>query len=187
MSKTTKSLLWLAAAIVALGALIVPRLDSTGAGGAGAPAPAAEPLAVEIVTLAPHRLVERFATVGTIRADEQIELRSEISGVLREIRFREGSTVDRGQLLVQIDDAEFVAERDRARHRVELARLREARQQDLLAQGLTSQEDYDLALSQLNVLRAELRLAEAELEQDPDPGAVPGRHRPARGQPRRRR
>jgi membrane fusion protein (multidrug efflux system) len=163
VSKTTKSILWLAAALVAAGALLLPRLDFPAASEAGA-APAAEPLEVETLVMTPHRLVERFATVGTIRADEQIELRSEISGVLREIRFSEGSAVARGQLLVQIDDAEFVAERDRARHLLELARLREARQQDLLAQGLTSQEEYDLALSRLNVLHAELRLAEAELE-----------------------
>ncbi len=163
MSKTTKSILWLTAALVAAGALLLPRLDSSGAGGEGSDA-AAEPLGVETVVMVPHRLVERFATVGTIQADEQIELRSEISGVLREIRFSEGSAVAKGQLLVQIEDAEFVAERDRARHRLELARLREARQQDLLAQGLTSQDEYDLALSQLNVLQAELSLAEAELE-----------------------
>ncbi len=44
-------------------------------------------MAVETLTVTPHRLVEHFATVGTIRADEQVELRSEISGVLREMRF----------------------------------------------------------------------------------------------------
>jgi membrane fusion protein (multidrug efflux system) len=164
VSRITKSLLWLAAAIIAVGALLLPRLDSSDSKGEGGPAPAAEALAVEILAVTPHRLVERFATVGTIQADERVELRSEISGVLREIHFAEGSRVGKGQLLVQIDDTEFIAERDRAQHRVELAHLREARQQDLLAQGLTSQEEYDLALSQLNVLEAELRLAEAELD-----------------------
>ena len=164
MSRTTKSILWLTAAIAGVAILLVPRLGPSGTGDGGGPAPTAEALAVDTLAVTPHRLVERFATVGTIRADEQVELRSEISGVLREIHFSEGSTVAKGQLLVQIDDAEFVAERDRAQHRLELARLREARQQDLLTQGLTSQEDYDLALSQLNVLQAELRLAEAELE-----------------------
>ena len=164
MSKKTKTLLWLTAAIVAVAGLLLARLDRSGPGGGPEPGAAAQALAVEILAVEPHRLVERFATVGTIRADEQIDLRSEISGVLREIRFAEGALVEKGQLLVQIVDAEYVAERDRARHRVELARLREARQQDLLAQGLTSQEEYDLALSQLNVLQAELRLAEAELE-----------------------
>ena len=174
MSKATKSLLWLAAAIVALGALLVPRLDLAGGGDGEQSAPAAETLVVDTLAVTPHRLVERFATVGTIRADEQIELRSEISGVLREIYFNEGSRVGKGALLAQIEDAEYAAERDRARHRVELAELREARQQDLLAQGLTSQDDYDLALSQLNVLRAELRLAEAELDKTQIRAPFPG-------------
>jgi membrane fusion protein (multidrug efflux system) len=164
MSKLTKSLLWLAAAVAAGAALLVPRLDSSADRESGTAPTIQQALMVETLEIRPRRLVERFATVGTIRADEQIELRSEVSGVLREIHFAEGSLVAKGQLLLQIDDAEFVAERDRARHRTELAHLREARQQDLLTQGLTSQEEYDLALSQLNVLEAELRLAEAELE-----------------------
>ncbi len=175
MSKTTKSLLWLGAAALAVAALLVPRLGSSGGGGPEAPA-AEKALEVDVRVLKPHLLVERFATVGTIRADEWVEVRSEISGVLEEILFEEGARVERGQLLARLDDDELAAERDRARHRVELARLREARQQDLLDQGLTSQEEYDLALSQLNVLEAELRLAEAQLEKTeiraPFPGVV---------------
>ncbi len=164
MTKTTKSLLWLAVAVVAVGALLAPRLDSGGGPAAESAAGPAEPLEVEVLEVVPHRLVERFSTVGTLRADEQVEVRSEISGILDEIRFEEGARVTRGQVLVTIDDDQYVAERDRDRYRVELARLREARQEDLLEQGLTSQEDYDLALSQLNVLEAELQLAEVELE-----------------------
>ena len=65
--------------------------------------------------------------------------------------------------LVKIDDEEFVAERDRARYRAELAAQREARQKDLLDQNLISQDEYDITLSQRNVLEAELRLAETAL------------------------
>jgi len=164
VSKATKSLLWLGAALVAVAALLVPRLDSSSGNGESDLAESAEILEVETLVVTPHRVTERFATVGTIRADEHVEIRSEIAGILAEIHFQEGSRVVSGQLLVQIADGEFVAERDRARYRVELARLREERQQDLVTQGLTSQDDYDLALNQLNVLEAELRLAETQLE-----------------------
>jgi membrane fusion protein (multidrug efflux system) len=164
VSKTTKSFLWLGIAIFAVGALLFSRLDSPGKNRDPQTEPAAEVLEVETIFATPHRLVERLATLGTIRADEQIDIRSEISGILEEIHFKEGSQVERNQLLVQIEDSEFVAARDRARHRVESARLREQRQRDLLAQGLTSQENYDLALSQFNVLQAELHLAESQLE-----------------------
>ena len=163
MSKTTKTVVYLAVAALALGLLLVPRLNSS-RGETAAPAKAAEPLAVETLVVSPRRLVERFATVGSIRADERVDIQSEISGILQGIHFEEGARVGRGQLLATIVDDQFVAERDRARYRVELARLGEARQQDLLDQGLTSQQEYDLALGQLNVLEAELRLASARLD-----------------------
>ena len=164
MSKTTKSFIWLGIAILTVGVLLFSRIESPGRNSGPQIGPAAEILEVETLLVTPHRLVEHMATVGTIRADEQISIRSEISGILEEIHFIEGSQVDRNQLLVQIEDSELVAARDRSRHRVELAHLREQRQRDLLAQGLTSQENYDLALSQFSVLQAELRLAELQLE-----------------------
>ena len=164
MSKSLKLSIWMLLALLVVGALIYQRLAPSGAAeaspSASSPPP---PLEVDVLEVAPRRLVERFSTVGTIQADESVEIRSEIAGIIEEIHFEEGARVRAGQLLVQIDDATLIAERDRAHHRVELARLREARQKDLLAQGLTSQEDYDLAFSQLSVLEAELRLAEAEL------------------------
>jgi membrane fusion protein (multidrug efflux system) len=163
VSKTTKIVLWLLVAAVALGGLLVPRLQTSRTEDIGA-VEEVEALEVETIVVQPHRIVERFSTVGTIRADEWVEVRSEISGILEAIHFDEGSRVEKGQLLVQIDDDQLIAERDRAHHRVELAVLGEARQQSLLDQELTSQQDYDLALGQLNVLRSELRLAEARLE-----------------------
>jgi membrane fusion protein (multidrug efflux system) len=148
---------------LAIAALLVPRLYPSGDSGKSSVEAAPEVLEVETLVVTPHRLVERFATVGTILANEQVQIRSEIAGIIEEILFEEGSRVVPKELLVQIVDTEFVAERDRAQFQVELARLREERQKDLFTQGLTSQDEYDLALSRLNVLQAELRLAEAQL------------------------
>jgi membrane fusion protein (multidrug efflux system) len=47
---------------------------------------------------------------------------------------------------------------------VELAERAEARQKQLLSDGVISKETYDVALGELNVLRAELQLIEAQLE-----------------------
>lgn len=166
MKPRFKLLLWLGVVILVITFLVYRRLEPFGEAQASETEVAEQkspPLEVDTLEVTPHTLIERFSTVGTIQADEQVEIRTEIAGVIKEIRFAEGSRVSSGELLVQLDDATLVAERDRARHRVELARLREVRQQDLLEQGLTSQEDYDLAFSQLNVLEAELRLAEAQL------------------------
>ena len=109
------------------------------------------------------QLTERLATIGTVRANEEVEIVSEISGKISAIHFDEGSRVAAGQLLLKIDDSELIAERQRALYRVELAERAEARQQQLLDDGVISSETYDVALGELNVLRAELQLIEAQL------------------------
>ncbi|MGB5998949.1 MAG: efflux RND transporter periplasmic adaptor subunit, partial [Thermoanaerobaculia bacterium] len=93
-----------------------------------------------------------------------IDLVSEISGKVEEILFREGSVVEAGAVLVKLDTSTLSAERERARHRFELVQRQEARQQELLDEGLISEDEYESTLSQLNVLQAELLLSEVELE-----------------------
>ncbi len=121
-------------------------------------------LLVTVHVVGPERLVERLSTTGTLRANEQIEVVSEISGKVVEITFDEGSRVEAGKVLVVIDDTELVAQRRRVIHQLELAQRREARQQELYADGVISEEDYEEALSRRNVLDAELALIDAQLE-----------------------
>jgi membrane fusion protein (multidrug efflux system) len=150
------------AAIVA-GAL-AQRVLSSRSDAPGPPASSAPPsLAVEVVTLAPSTLVERMATTGTVRANEEVDVVCEITGKVAQIAFREGTRVRAGDLLLKIDDTQLVAERERAAYRLALAERSEARQRRLLDEGLVSQEGYDFALNELNVLRAELALAEGRL------------------------
>lgn len=152
--------------LLGLGALAAPKIVSLSDSRDELPAaaPAARVLKVRTHVVRPEPLVERLATTGTLRANEQVEITSEIAGKAVAIFFDEGSRVAAGQVLLKIDDAELTAERQRILHQLELAERREARQRQLLAEGVQSQQDYDFALSQLNVLRSELRLVEAQLE-----------------------
>ncbi len=152
-------------ALLIIAAFALPKLVSwNGTGEPAQPAArAAGTLRVSVHRVVPERLVERLATTGTVRANEEVELVSEIAGKVSAILFREGSRVEAGEVLVKIDDSELRAEHQRAVYRVELAERREARQRELLTDGVISEEDYDFALNQLNVLRAELRLIEAQL------------------------
>ena len=153
-----------AVALLLVGGALVPRLLSSRS---REPAPAAagsgRPLPVEVVTLRPQPLSERLATTGTLRADEEVELVSEVAGKVVAIGFREGTRVRAGHLMVKIDDSELVAERERAAYRLELAQRAEERQRRLVDQGLVSQQEYDFAVNELNVLRAGLKLIEAQL------------------------
>jgi membrane fusion protein (multidrug efflux system) len=159
--------LLLAALVLALAVpKVLPLLRSEAAAGAAAPAPAAEEptLTVTAVRIEPQRLAERLTTTGTVRANERVELVSEVAGKVAEVRFEEGRRVEAGQVLVKIDDSELVAQRDRAQSRVEVAKSREKRQRRLLEDGILSQEEYDLQAGELEVLEADLRLIDARLE-----------------------
>lgn len=165
---TTGRLAALAVLGLAVAAVAVPRILSMRADSAApstAEAPAAAPrLAVLVHTVAPAPLVERLSTTGTLRANEQVEIRSEIAGLVKAVGFREGGEVAAGAVLVELDDTELRAQRERASHRVDLARRREARQRQLLDDGLLSDQEYDTARTELDVLQAELALVEAQLE-----------------------
>ena len=47
---------------------------------------------------------------GSLTANESVELKSEVSGVVEKILFKEGQPVNKGQLLVELNSDEFKAE-----------------------------------------------------------------------------
>ena len=152
------------AALAIIAALAVPKLlELRKTSDPATAAPVKKTLRVRAHRVAPMPLTERLATTGTVRANEEVDIVSEISGKISDIHFREGSPVTAGQLLLKIEDSELLADRQRALYRVELAERAEARQKQLLDDGVISSETHDVALGQLNVLRAELQLIEAQL------------------------
>jgi len=150
-------------ATLVIGALIPRLLSSTSRGSVSPAETGPRTVSVQVVTVTPQTLTERLETTGTVRANEDVELVAEVSGKVEAIHFREGRRVDEGQLLLEIDDTQLRAEQERARYRVDLSQRSEARQRRLLEDGLVSQEEYDFVQGELNVLRAELELAEGRL------------------------
>lgn len=110
------------------------------------------------------RLGGRLATVGTVLPNEEVEVRSEISGKIERIAFREGASVRKGEVLVKINDDELEAQLSRALAREELARQQEERQRHLFEKDLTSKEELDNAVTNLNIAKAEVQLIRAQLK-----------------------
>lgn len=138
------------------------RPAAASAAGAGVGAAATLPVYTHRVT--PQTLKEEVAATGAVRAGESIDLISEVAGKVIALNFDEGTPVEEGALLVKLDDSELRAQLDRAQVRVELARIEAERQRDLLAVRSTSQQNYDAAVNQHLVLRAEADLIRAQLE-----------------------
>jgi membrane fusion protein (multidrug efflux system) len=148
--------------LVLLG-LALPKLqgDEDEGGGGG---PSNAPMAVDATVLRPGTMTERIRTTGTLMADEAVEVTTEASGKITAIRFAEGARVQKGALLVQINDAELQAERTRLTHELALASEQAERQKRLLAEGGVSQEAYDATVNEVDVLKADLQLVAARLE-----------------------
>ena len=158
---TTRLLIVGIGGLVLLG-LAIPKLrggDDEGGGG-----PSSAPMAVDATVLRPGTMTERIRTTGTLMADEGVDVTSEVSGKITAIRFAEGTRVQKGQLLVKINDAELQAERTRLTHELSLASDQAERQKRLLAEGGVSQEVYDATVNEVEVLKADLQLVEARID-----------------------
>ena len=132
--------------------------DAKGPGkGAGGPAP------VEVVQLMPVRVQESIAAVGSLRSNESVVLRPEVSGRIATIGFRDGQAVKRGQLLVGLDATLNAAEVAQARAEFDLANSNLKRTEDLASKNFVSSSAQDQAASSLQVAEARLKLAEARL------------------------
>lgn len=100
---------------------------------------------------------------GSIEANEQVSIRSEIPGLVREIYFQEGTLVSKGAILLRIDDRELKAQLIQAETKEKLAFEVERRASKLLAAEAISQEEYDNSLAELKSLQAQSQLIKAQL------------------------
>lgn len=100
---------------------------------------------------------------GSIEANEQIEIRSEVSGIVEKINFVEGSQVQKGQVLFKVNDSELRAQLAQASTKQNLAGENERRAKLLLAKEAISQEEYDIASAEFRSLKSQTQLIQAQL------------------------
>ena len=100
---------------------------------------------------------------GSIEANEQVEIRSEVSGIVEGIYFQEGTFVNKGQLLFKVNDIELRAQLRQTSTKEGLAAENERRAKLLLQKEAISQEEYDLARADLKSAQAQSQLIQAQI------------------------
>lgn len=130
--------------------------------GAGAKGPGG-PVTVEVAKVATATMQEDVDAVGTLRSNESVVVRPEISGRIERLNFTEGAPVQKGQIIVALDDAVPAAELAQARANLALAESNYQRTQELEKQKFVSATAKDQALNGLRVAQANVQLAEARL------------------------
>jgi membrane fusion protein (multidrug efflux system) len=122
-----------------------------------------QPVNVTTFIVQPEKLENKLFATGTVLANEEVELRPEASGKIVQLLFKEGSRVNKGELLLKINDEDLQAQLKKLQIELKLAEEKESRQAKLLKAGGTSQEEYDAAQNNLNTLKADADLLRAQI------------------------
>jgi membrane fusion protein, multidrug efflux system len=128
-----------------------------GPGGKGGPTP------VEVMVIASQRIEDKILTTGTIIPNEEVEVRSEISGRITAINFKEGEYVSKGTVLIRINDADLQAQLNKLGFQKKLAQVNEERQRKLLEKEAISQREYDISITNLNSIGADIENLQAQI------------------------
>ena len=172
-----------AAAILVLAGLVVFRLSSIGAKG-----DARQGRVITVGTTLPIRgdLDVRLSYTADIQPNQQVNLFSRVDGYIAKIHVDKGDFVKANQLLVEIDHTDYVHAVNRAKANLAAAHadvmrqdanIRNAtltleRMRALIKDQFVSQQDldtaqvnYDIAVAQLESLRAQVKQMEVALQQ----------------------
>jgi len=155
------------ASLVLLSALLLAACGKTEPGAAAA---AAAP-AVTVVTVQPESVPVTAELPGRTSPYLVAELRPQVSGIVKQRLFKEGSDVKAGQVLYRIDPATYQAAYDsaqanlaRAQANLEAARLKAGRYAELVKIEAVSAQANDEAQAAQKQAQAEVGAAKAALD-----------------------
>lgn len=120
-------------------------------------------LPVDVKVVRASALVQEESVAASVLAKRQITVTSEVSKKVISIHFKDGSYVNKGQLLYKLDDSEIKARLKQIQSELALAKLTESRLSQLLKNESVRQEEYDVALTRLQSLQASEELLLVEM------------------------
>jgi membrane fusion protein (multidrug efflux system) len=158
-----KRLLYVSLILVAAGALLSacrpPGNGAASPSGGGAPM-----FSVVAIEARRQPVVESVSLVGTLAANEEVEVQAETDGIVKEILFQEGEPVEEGEPLLRLDDTKLGAELAEAQARLDLYRAEHARAEQLLRENLISQQEFEQASSAYESAQATVELKQRQLQ-----------------------
>lgn len=137
--------------------------DKGGPAGAGGSRGPGGPPAVEVAKVEVARLEDDSQAVGSLRARQGVVLKPEVSGRIQTLSFGDGQRIQKGQLMVQLDDTLQQAQLKQAEASAAIARTNLQRSRELAAQNFVSQSAVDQNAAALEVAQAQVALAQAQL------------------------
>jgi membrane fusion protein, multidrug efflux system len=122
------------------------------------------PAQVTGIVLQATTFADNLSLSGSLEANEQVEIRSEVSGVVESINFNEGSKVSKGQVLFKVNDLELQAQLAKTRTAEQLASENARRAKLLLDKEAISREEFDIATADYRAAQSQSKLIRAQLD-----------------------
>jgi len=122
------------------------------------------PTMVDVILVESKMMERSLIVAATILPNETVDLQTETSGKLIALNLTEGALVTQGTLLAQINDSEIKAKLQKLKLDEKLAIDDEQRKKKMLDIKALSQQEYDVALNQLEGIRADMAMTKAQEE-----------------------
>ncbi|HNY49605.1 MAG TPA: efflux RND transporter periplasmic adaptor subunit [Smithella sp.] len=124
------------------------------------------------VAAAQEKIVRPYIeTTGSLRADEEVMVSSEVDGIVKSIKVEEGSAVSKGSLLVEINQTDYRLDKQRAEAAMKQAEASLAnvksefqRKESLYKEELITRQQYDDISTRVILAEADLAKAKSMLE-----------------------
>lgn len=152
--------------LVVIGALLIPKFfcgEKKDGGAAKGGGMNKMPVKVSVQVMQEESVSPQYQVSGTLMSNEQVELRAETQGLVTRIYFKEGTHVKKGELLLKINDADYQAQLKKALANKKLKEENARRNENLLKKEAISQSDYDLSLTELNSVDADIEFLKEQI------------------------
>jgi membrane fusion protein (multidrug efflux system) len=123
----------------------------------------ARPVAVKMTTVSQVDFVESVEAVGTARANEQVIITSKYSDIVEAVYFDDGQQVNKGDILVELNDREEVAKVDELLANLSESKAQLKRLSELLANRATSTSVVEEQQAKTKSIEAQLVSARAKV------------------------
>lgn len=147
-----------------IGILLIPKFFC-GEPKAGPPSKAGNkgPIKVSVYEVKDEKIVQDYQLSGSLLANEQVELKAEAQGLIQNIYFTEGARVSKGTLLLKLNDADYKTQLAKALANKRLKEDNAKRNEVLLKKEAIAQADYDLALTELSAIEADIAYLQEQI------------------------
>lgn len=110
-------------------------------------------------------IFETFVSVvGTLKSNESIIVRPEVEGKIKEVRFKSGDSVEKGDILLTLEDTVYRALKKEAQAKVELYQGKYNRSKILYERRAGTLKEKEEMEAQLAIAKADLEKANSQLK-----------------------